>query len=93
MVAQGKGMAGTVVWGARVWTGSSHLANSRDRSPKNEVFSFWSPYTLTPTPELQAVPSYAGIWMGERELIFCLDQLVFCPPPALLNEVPNGLFG
>lgn len=60
-----KGMAGTVVWEARVWTGPSHLARSRDKSPKTEVFPLWSPYTLTPTPGLQAVPSYPGIWLGE----------------------------
>lgn len=83
MVAQGKSMAGTVVWGARVWTGPCHLAKSRDRSPKNEVFSLWSPYTLTPTPWLQAVPSYPGIWLREEELIFCLDPLSVLPSSRL----------
>lgn len=48
MVAQEKGMAGTVVWGVRVWTGPSHLARSKDKSPKTEVFLLWSPYILTP---------------------------------------------
>lgn len=76
-------MAGTVVQGARVWTGPSRLASSRDKSPKAAVFPLWSPYTLTPTPCLQAVPSYPGIWPEGGKLIFCLDQLVFSPLPAL----------
>lgn len=65
MGAQEKGMAGTVVWGVRVWTGPSRLARSKDKLPKTEVFPLWSPYILTPTQGLQAVLSYPGIWLGK----------------------------
>lgn len=93
MVAQGKGMAGTVVRGAKsgqalpTWQ-KAETGHPRMRS-SHSGFLIPSP----PTPWLQAVPSYPGIWLGEGKLIFCLDQLVFSPPPALANEVPNGLFG
>lgn len=61
MVAQGKGMAGTVVWGAKVWTGPSHPAKSRDRSPKNEVFSLWFLYTQ-PHGSKQSLPIQGYGW-------------------------------
>lgn len=89
MVAQEKGMAGTVVWGVRVLDSPSHLTRSKDKSPKTEVFPLWSPYTPIPTPGLQAVPFPSRDMSGERELIFSLDQLVFSPPPAIANEVPD----
>lgn len=82
VIARAKSMAGTVVQGARVWTGPSRLARSRNTSPKTAAFPLWSPYTLTLILCLQAVPSYPGIWLEGGKLIFCLDQLVFSPLPA-----------
>lgn len=48
---------------------------------------------LHPTPWLQAVPSYPGIWLGGGKLTFCLDQLAFSPLPALSSAVSEGLSG
>lgn len=56
-------MAGTVVYGVRVETGTFYLASSKDQSLKAEVFPLWFPNIFTPIPELQVVPSYLGIWL------------------------------
>lgn len=83
MVAQGKGMAGTVVWGAKVWTGPSHPAKSRDRSPKNEVFSLWFLYTLTPNPMAPSSPFLSRDMAGGKEADFLSGPISLFPSSCL----------
>lgn len=87
MVTQRTWLAGTVVPGARVWTGPSHLARSR---PKAEVSLLWLT-ELTPAPMVLCSPflSRDRIWLGETEEIFCLDQLIFLSC-ALANQRPGA---
>lgn len=80
MVTQGKGMTGTVLQGAREWTGPSYLARSREKSPKAEFFPFWLTYTLTPSPWHQGIlPIQRYGLMGKGVCLKLLASLLFCP--------------
>lgn len=88
-------MAGTVVQGARVWTGPSPWQEA-DISPKAELFPFWlthsHPDDIKPSLPIReySLGRWRNILSGPANLLSSPPQLIKCPVSINWNmEVPR----